>query len=177
MPRSSPEVYVKNPSLKKEWELALVFLFVCALCAAYLMTRDSLALPRVFGHKTRSLFDLWSVQHFASGCVFGAFLCSRQSTVRWWRILFLVFLWEAVEWSLEAGGLGSSVAHWFGGEEHWANRLITDPLLGSSGCCVGLRWPRPRLFLPMVTVAWFSANLLSPDCMYLQERFLRAFSP
>ena len=104
-----------------------------------------------FGDKTTSLFDVWSMVHFAAGIAISSFLFdlvrrklpegleNPQSIIffghsfdLWIDTCFVVlfaYSWEFTEFFLENGALGQNIAYWFHGIEFWANKFLTDPLL------------------------------------------------
>jgi len=69
-------------------------------------------------------------------------------------ILVLAYAWELLEFKLETGGAGQYIAYWFQGREHWANRLLSDPLLVLTGYLFSRKF---QLFIwpaRMVLIAW-----------------------
>jgi uncharacterized membrane protein YvlD (DUF360 family) len=154
------------------------FVFAIAavlLALGYLLTRDALEWPQFFGDKQVAMFDFWSLQHAMSGILLG-WLVGR---LRWglFHVLIAAYLWEMLEWWLESGGLGAGVASWKAGHEHWANRLIADPVLVLLGARV--YFYAPKIVWPAAVAAggWFIANIISPDCMTVQKQLLGIFSP
>ncbi len=158
-------------SLKQE--RVLVAFAACVLASLYLFTRPTLTWPHLVGHKTSSFFDLWSIQHFLSGSVLGMMLTSKNRPVYVWRLLAIALTWECFEWSCEAGVFGQPIAHWLCGEEHWSNRLIADPLLYLVGAHFGVRRPELRRLVSFLIIVWFTANLLEPTSMDIQERLFQ----
>ena len=112
----------------------------------------------LWGTKTTAIFDLWSIQHVASGiAISSAVVDGFGSRIR--NVLFpgrtylfryadllgvlcLAYLWEAVEYALESGQFGSGAAHWYRGIEFWPNRFIADALLLVLGYIIARRYPR-----------------------------------
>lgn len=104
-----------------------------------------------FGDKTTSLFDIWSLVHFATGVAISSFLFdlvkrklpdgleNPQSinflghTFDLWidtlLVVLFAYFWEFTEYFLENGALGQNVSYWFHGIEFWANKFLTDPVL------------------------------------------------
>ena len=139
----------------------------------------------IIGHKTQALFDLWSVCHFFAGVAIGNFFTKVQRnnktvlsycpkskilpfTLTW--VLALAYSWEFIEFAMESGYAGDSVSYWLQGQEHWLNRLASDPFLVIAGYIFGFRfqpfiWPA-RVML----IAWLSLFVfIFPHSMgYLQ---------
>ena len=143
------------------------------LSTIYLATRSHITYPIFFGHKVLALFDLWSLQHFVSGFVIGTAVTKRGQGVRWWRILLGAVIWEAWEWSMEMGSIGSHMAYWFHGQEHWSNRLLSDPALYVIGSLIGARHPHLRSRMMLFSFSWIGMNLLAPHSMWFQDYLMR----
>lgn len=86
----------------------------------------------LWGHKTVALFDLWTLQHIATGAIIAHVLTrtnyASQSTL--WTIIMLSLFWESLELILELGHLQGlrEIGIWTGGVEFWVNRVFIDPL-------------------------------------------------
>ncbi len=150
----------------------------------------------LFGDKTVAWFDLWSLEHISSGMSLGnltALACSglaKRNTGRpalacapsglieksWPFIvgLWLAYIWESVEFYLEAGYSGNEkVTFWFHGVEFWGNRLIADPICTLVGMLIVAHIPRLTWPARLFSLAWLAANiLLVPHSMYLQHDIL-----
>lgn len=140
-----------------------------------------------FGPKTVSWFDIWSLEHFFSGIAIGsvcAFVAERfvlrgfaevsvatRNRVTILTVLTAEYMWEGIEFYLEAGYSGIHViTYWLQGVEFWGNRLITDPLITVAGSTLGLHcasliWPARIFSLTFLLTHLF----VFPHCMYLQE--------
>ena len=74
---------------------------------------------QLFGHKTKAIFDLWSIQHFFSGIILGSLLISlhfikKPNIVEVALIATLfAFGWEIVELGAVSGCFGHQVSKWF----------------------------------------------------------------
>ncbi len=118
----------------------------------------------LIGHKTTALLDIWSLCHFIFGASVGNTISriirdrNKQSTGRAIRlsafllILSLAFIWEFLEYGLEKGIAGYSVAYWFQGQEHWSNRLLGDPVMMLAGYIFSLNyrvciWPARMILI------------------------------
>jgi hypothetical protein len=143
----------------------------------------------LFGNKTEALFDIWSLEHFISGVglslIFAylakitfveSFANNEKSTVLPIRYYFPLFLslaycWEAFEFYAEAGYTNiAGVTHWFQGVEHWANRLITDPIMLIIGALIGLRQTKLVVWARCFSIIWLYFHIaVFPDSMYLQR--------
>ena len=134
---------------------------------------------RLFGHKTHALFDLWSLQHFATGCLLGwgiqTIMVSRNEPLdtmtltAWTSLIMISVVWEIVEWSGEIDSLGSRIAVWKDGLEYWANRCITDVGLVLSGGLLVRRFPTLLLPALLFTLIWVPLNTSQITCMDFQE--------
>lgn len=155
----------------------------------------------IFGAKTESLFDIWSIEHFVSGVTLGSVVCvillhfyqtspldqkkeimNRPAFIfnYFTIILLLAYIWEVAEFYMEAGYTDNSrITYWFQGVEYWANRIITDPLMVAGGAWVGLHFSSQ---LTAWSVRSFSALWVSlhvfvfPHCMYMQDVLYKSFS-
>ena len=143
----------------------------------------------LFGLKTDAWFDVWSVEHFFSGMSFGLIsmvlahkLFLRNAPLHpnilagykpfyYIYILFLAYLWESIEFYLEAGYTDiEAVTYWFQGVEFWGNRLITDPLLTLVGGIIGLHTPRFVWPARVFSALWLTIHIFFlPHSMILHE--------
>jgi hypothetical protein len=141
----------------------------------------SFTAPDLFGTTPQAALDLWSVQHFMAGAVAAALFYQRKRTepptAR--QLFFFLFLvssaWELAEMLMEIGAAGPAVQTWFGGVEHWFNRLFIDPAFVILG---GLAYQRWRwLAAPMLagSTLWLTANLMSPSVSSVQEHVAKLF--
>jgi hypothetical protein len=122
------------------------------------------------GHKTIALFDLWSFCHFLAGVAIGNIMARFLSALAiikngndpdykavvsaFLLILFFAYTWEFVEYGLESGRAGLKIAYWFQGQEHWLNRLVSDPLLVITGYMFSCRFQRFIWPARMTLIAW-----------------------
>lgn len=131
--------------------------------------------PQFFGHKSSAMFDLWSIQHFFSGVIFGGFwLSERPRTWSEWRdaillALVLCTVWEGQEFWAEIGGRGEAVATWKDGLEHWTNRFIADPALVLMGAFFYRLVPKSIWPALIYSLIWVIASLITPNCMSIQN--------
>lgn len=135
----------------------------------------------IWGDKTVSLFDVWSIEHFISGITIGSLLIlifnkfklqnrSDYKLLYYVTIFFLAYLWEVVEHYLEDGVMNEAVTYWFQGVEFWGNRIITDPLLVVLGSYVGLKYNFLSRYAQCFSAAWLGVHVfIFPHCMYLQH--------
>ena len=149
-------------------------------------------LMKIWGNKTESLFDLWSLEHFISGLTIGTILCYimlryfstqvQKDKVKqnphflfhyFTIILLIAYMWEVLEFYMEAGFTGNQkITYWFQGVEYWLNRFVTDPMMVALGAWLALKvdskaitWSS-RAFSPI----WLGLHImLFPHCMYLQN--------
>jgi hypothetical protein len=146
----------------------------------------------LFGPKTASWLDVWSLEHFVSGMAISS-LCVLLADTVFMKgvrevppiaerrvyiitILLVEYMWEVVEFYLEAGYTGvPAITHWFQGVEFWGNRVLADPLITLSGGIVGLH--RTWLVLParLFSLTFLLVHVfVLPHCMYLQELIEKA---
>ncbi len=135
----------------------------------------------IWGHKTDSFLDVWSIEHLVMGISLGSlyFLAQRlglsklmlpETSNRIILILLISFIWETIEHYLETGMAGAGVETWFAGVEHWSNRLISDHLMVIIGVMIYsyfplLLWPA-RIF----SVLWLFVHIfIFQDSMYLHN--------
>ena len=137
----------------------------------------------LWGNKTVAVFDFWSIEHLLAGMTLGIMVqfirrkiyqgSHEDLTARFMEIslLFAIsFFWEVIEHYLELGLAGDAVTYWFAGEEYWANRIISDPLLVYGGYLVSrhnyLLAGRARY----LSFLWLFVHIfLFPHSMYLHE--------
>ncbi len=144
----------------------------------------------LWGWKTVAIFDVWTVEHLLSGLSVGR-LVDRDNTrhfnfhhptleltkstkirVDFLAVLFLAYLWEALEHYLEMGLAGPAVEYWFQGVEFWANRLVADPLMALVGYQLAMKYPRAVLPARIASAAWLLVHIfVFPHSMYLHELF------
>jgi hypothetical protein len=141
----------------------------------------------LFGSKTVSWFDIWSLEHVLSG-IGMASLCAlladkvllkglpelpAAAKKRYYllTILFVEYVWEGIEFYMEEGYTHiPAVTYWLQGVEFWGNRLITDPLMTLAGGVIGLH--RRGVVLPariLYLIFLLTHVFVFPHCMYLQD--------
>ena len=143
----------------------------------------------IWGLKTVSIFDVWTIEHFLSGISIGAVavrcnmkifknkldLDSRDIKTRYFDLIFVLlaaYSWETVEHYMESGLAGDIVAYWFQGVEFWANRILSDPLITVVGYYIAMA--NPVLVTParIVSLIWILVHIfIFPHSMYLHEIF------
>ncbi len=136
----------------------------------------------IFGDKTLALLDLWSLEHFFTGCnsallvgyfVKKYFKIDDQKTI--YRVSLLTMLalelyWECLEYYLEDGASYDRVTYWFQGVEYIGNRLITDPIITVLGLVAIIKFPRLKYISLPFSIIWLYIHLFIFDnCMGLQN--------
>ena len=137
-------------------------------------------MTNLFGLKTESWFDVWSVEHFISGILIGSLLAliwpkTRQPPIAdnsvpfFLALLMISFMWESVEFYMETGYSGvEGITHWFQGVEFWGNRVITDPLMVLAGASCFHRSRKLVLPARIFSILWLVSHVfLFPHSMYL----------
>ncbi len=105
----------------------LILFFGFIICITAWLTIPEL---RLFGHKSKSIFDTWTIVHIATGSVLGFFIINLRKNNIHNPVIFLLLIsstWEIIEHYLEIGG-PTEIAKWFAGEETLLNRLIADQI-------------------------------------------------
>ena len=143
----------------------------------------------IWGLKTVSIFDVWTIEHFLSGISIGAVavrcnmkifknkldLDSRDIKTRYFDLIFVLlaaYSGDTVEHYMESGLTGDVVAYWFQGVEFWANRILSDPLITVVGYYIAMK--NPSLVKParIVSLIWLIVHVfIFPHSMYLHEVF------
>ena len=135
----------------------------------------------IWGDKTTSFLDVWSIEHLMMGIGFGC-ICHylarknhrecNSNNVRLWiaYALPLTFFWEMVEHYLETGLAGDTVEYWFAGVEHWSNRLISDNILVILGVFIYSRAPNLVWFARVFSAVWLYTHIfVFPHSMHLHD--------
>ena len=143
----------------------------------------------IWGLKTVSIFDVWTLEHLLSGISIGALVVrcngkvfqnklniySQNIKTRYFDlilVLLLAYAWETIEHYLESGLTGDKVAIWFQGVEFWANRILSDSLITVVGYYIARG--NPKLVTParIMSLIWVLVHvLIFPHSMYLHEIF------
>ena len=135
---------------------------------------------QLWGEKTVSWFDVWSIEHFFAGVSIGALVhfwhrdrinSQNQKYICLIFVLFLAYFWETVEFYLESGATGIfGITDWFQGTELWANRLITDPAIVLLGHFAGTRFPQIVWPARVFCGSWILVHIfIFPHSMYLHH--------
>lgn len=134
----------------------------------------------IWGWKTISLFDVWSLEHFIGGITLGSIIFSLQKKKgdkNSFKALLIVaaiaYIWEYIEFHLEIGDSGiQAVTYWFQGVEFWANRLITDPFLVLMGAYVSNKKTATNKPARIFSSIWLGIHIfIFPHCMVLHTLF------
>ncbi|MFC1600070.1 DUF2585 family protein [Patescibacteria group bacterium] len=152
----------KEHSFKPEINILIFGLLICLVAW---LTIENLNL---FGHKSNSIFDVWTLSHIATGAVISFFVIGfRKINVKNPIILVLLLssCWEIVEHYLEIMG-PEAVANWFAGEESLMNRLVADQLSLVVGFVIIKA--RPKLFPLMLVISAgiLILHIILGDSMY-----------
>lgn len=143
----------------------------------------------IWGLKTHALMDVWTIEHVLSGLSVGHAVKKKNHKVFKTKlnideslistrhfdllgVLFLAYLWEAIEHYLEVGLAGAKVEYWFQGVEMWGNRLIFDPLMLVIGYLIAKKYPKLVIPARILSALWLIIHIfVFPDSMYLHEIF------
>jgi len=146
----------------------------------------------IWGHKTIAMFDIWTLQHIASGIYMASvasFIVRKTSEkieisqasrkfVSFLIVIAAAFLWECAEHYVEsgiiAGNIGARVTFWFQGVEHWSNRLIGDTLAVILGFYIYNLKNRLAIPAKLFSLLWMGVHIfVFPDSMYLHRLIFR----
>ncbi len=143
----------------------------------------------IWGLKTHAILDVWTIEHLLSGISVGSAVKKKNHKTlqkilnliehnhhSWWfdisGVLFLAYIWEALEHYLEVGLAGSTVEYWFQGVEFWPNRLIADPLMLVLGYLIAKNFPWLVWPARLLSIGWLIVHIfVFPHSMYLHELF------
>ena len=139
--------------------------------------------PKLFGHKSDAMFDLWFFQHFACGCVAGwmvtTFIAENNSLRPRNTLMFCMCVlvaacsWEVFECMMELNVYEPIVCKWKNGPEHWTNRFIADPGAFFLGAFLARYRPRITISAFVFAVLWLVLNVRQPTCMTIQEQIFK----
>ena len=133
----------------------------------------------IFGIKTISLIDYWTIIHILSGIIIGFLLLKLQKEENANNkiiisniiaILSLAFAWEIIEYLGEIGVFGNIIKTWLYGIEYLPNRLIIDPLSILLGFFIVLK--KPKVFTPATVLCsiWVIIHIfLFKSAVYLNQ--------
>jgi hypothetical protein len=143
----------------------------------------------IWGLKTHAILDVWTIEHLLSGISVGSAVKKKNHKTlqkilnliehnhhSWWfdisGVLFIAYIWEALEHYLEVGLAGSTVEYWFQGVEFWPNRLIADPLMLVLGYLIAKNFPWLVWPARLLSIGWLIVHIfVFPHSMYLHELF------
>ena len=142
----------------------------------------------IWGLKTAAIFDVWTFEHLSAGLSIGSIVKKKtkeelqnvnskvnenyKTAIKFSvvAILFIAYIWEAVEHYIEQGLIGEWWKYWFQGVEFWPNRLITDPLMLVTGYFIVLKYPWMKWPARCFSAVWIFTNLfLVPHSMTIQQ--------
>lgn len=141
-------VFTEKDQYSFKPEITIVVLGLLISVVAWLITD-----LQFFGHKSQSLFDVWTLAHVAIGMVISyATIAFRIFKFHHpiMLLLCIMLFWEVIEHYIEISNLGF-ISLWFGGEESVVNRLITDQIAVVLGFLL-IKW-RPRLLTAAIVIA------------------------
>jgi hypothetical protein len=131
---------------------------------------------QLWGHKTTALFDLWTLQHIATGIVIAYILTKIKyfSLSPVWTILLLSLFWESLELILELGHLrGLDGVVYQTGVEFWLNRSLTDPLAMIFGARMFRLNPKVFGYSVGFMVIWLLVNLYAHVTLVPVDVFIK----
>jgi hypothetical protein len=121
----------------------------------------------LYGYKTSSIFDIWSFEHVASGIFISSFTISFRNKFQHPLALTILisFIWETIEHYIETVGPDFLVL-WFGGVEHWSNRILADGLMITVGFLLVKAFPSCRLPARGFSLIFIIFHIYVGDSMY-----------
>ena len=140
----------------------------------------------LWGVKTESTFDVWSVEHIIMGIsvawlaqiivnkIVGQEQVSEtlKKRISFFITLMIAYMWETLEHYLETGLAGQAVEYWLQGVEHWSNRLISDNLMVLTGWYIYQQQNKMLAFARVFSAIWLIVHIfVFPHSMYLHELF------
>ncbi len=141
----------------------------------------------LFGHKTVSWFDVWSIEHFVAGITLGTIVVafqrcfgdknalSSRADAFYFLLLILMcaYFWETLEHYIEIDAFGwPKIAAWFHGVEYFPNRMITDPIMLVLGAFLVRKWQIFCWPARIFSVAWLVVHIfIFPHSMWLHTGF------
>lgn len=140
----------------------------------------------LWGIKTESAFDVWSIEHIIMGIsvawlaqiivnkIVGQEQVSEtlKKRISFFITLMIAYMWETLEHYLETGLAGQTVEYWLQGVEHWSNRLISDNLMVLSGWYIYQQQNKMLAFARVFSAIWLIVHIfVFPHSMYLHELF------
>lgn len=145
-------------------ELFILF-FGFLLCIVAWLTTENLNL---FGHKSTSIFDIWTFAHISTGAILSVIIISLRKVNIHHPIILLLLIsstWEIIEHYLETIGI-PVIENWFGGQETLINRLIGDQLSLVIGFTIIKYKPKLFPFALVIALGILFLHIFLGDSMY-----------
>lgn len=164
----------------------MIYIFVTLLIYLILIPYFNI---EVWGLKTTSSMDVWTIEHLLSGISVGYFVkINNEKILKKFPelkipdvfmeyldivgVLFFAYFWETTEHYLETGIAGQRVMDWFQGVEYWQNRIIFDPLMLILGYSIAIKFPKLVNPARVCSVIWIAVHIfIFPHSMYLHELY------
>jgi len=122
---------------------------------------------KVWGYKDEAIFDIWTVEHVASGMGVAYFAILQR---KWFHhpiallILICVF-WELTEHYLETQSF-EALMFWFAGTEHWMNRILSDQLAVLLGFTIIKAFPQLISHARVFSICFVGLHIWLGSSMY-----------
>ncbi len=122
---------------------------------------------QIWGHKTISVFDIWTIQHVVSGMTVSYITIGMRNKFFHPLALMLLFVitWEVWEHYGETVTPPAIMA-WFGGTEHWVNRMIADPMAAILGFYLIKTHPYMISYARYFSIVFIGFHLVVGSSMY-----------
>lgn len=121
----------------------------------------------IWGYKDEAIFDIWSLEHVASGMGIAYFTISQR---KWFKhpiglLIIISGFWEVTEHYFETDSF-PFLMDWFTGTEHWVNRLLSDQLAILFGFTLIKAFPGLILFARVFSISFVSLHICLGSSMY-----------
>lgn len=122
----------------------------------------------LIGHKSSSVFDLWTIQHILSGIGMSGIVISIKGNSEEGSLLsccVIILLWEIIETYIEVGLIFPYLQVWFDGVEHITNRILGDSLALVIGFIIAKRFPSACWYARILSTVFLAYMASMPTCM------------
>lgn len=148
-------------SFKPELSLSMGLILMVIIA---LITMD----VNLIGHKSNSIFDLWTLQHILSGIGMSGIVISIKGNSEEGSLLsccVIILLWEIIETYIEVGLIFPSLQMWFDGVEHITNRMLGDSLALVIGFIIAKKFPSVCWHARILSIVFLAYMASLPTCM------------
>ncbi len=149
------------PELKLMGSLSLVIVLT------YLLLPIMGTSVSIWGYKDEAIFDIWTIEHVASGMGVAYFAISQR---KWFHhpialMILICAFWELAEHYLETQSF-EALMFWFAGTEHWVNRILSDQLAVLAGFTLVKAFPNVIMFARLFSICFVGLHVWLGSSMY-----------